>query len=201
MKSRVAVLCMFLVFVSVAITAGADPDPRRPFAGTRMADHLLVRIDAISGEYQIKGLYTGSPENMAGIFPEDISKGPFAVVLTETGGSLIKPVLVRDAGNSELDVLVPFSINWHATEIVLANVPDSPRESSALRAISISGDALRENYTAMRSLRAGQLSKLVQRPEIGDCYPTGGGCSLCYFCYEVWFFGWRELCQAPVSYC
>jgi hypothetical protein len=169
MKSRVTAFCMFLFLVSGITMAGADPGQRRPAAVARMADHLLIRIDSISGEYQIKGLYTGSPENMAGIFPQDISKGPFAVVLMEAGESLIKPVLVRDAGNSELDVLVPFSTHWNATEIVLANVPDSPRENFALRAITIPGNTLRENYTTMRSLRAGQLSKLMQGPEIGDC--------------------------------
>lgn len=186
----IVVICTFLAFLnSTAIASAGGP----------LEESLLIRINSASGDYEIKGLYSGKPQKVERIAPEGVSQGAFALIQTEAGELLIKPILVRDGGYPEIDVLLPFSKSWRVMEINLVNVPAAPQADWVLKSISIPGDSLVESYARMRNLRQEQASeKLRPGPLLGDCFDTAGGCRLCFFCYEV--FG-VELCQSPNSYC
>ena len=211
-KLILVVFCALLIVGGSTTLASAEPDRAQgaiPSKLFRSESSLLLVIDLTSGDYEVAGLYDRMPMGIERVSSQTISQGAFAVVILNNGESFLKPVLVRDVGDSKVKALVPFSASWGVAEIALANIPAEPGSAQVIKAISLSGEALSEHYSELRDLRADRLGSVVS-PKVSfppdgplidvadDCFVTHGGCLLCYFCAVIFRV---ELCQQPIATC
>jgi len=162
-------------------------------AGLGSEGSLLIMVNRFTGENKIVGLAGRLPNSVERVSPEIISKGRFALVVTGDGRTFIKPLLVRDADSLSIEVLLPFSREWQASEIRLIGILTEPESNQTFRGLTLSGAALTQVYSGLLSARPeGSGIKPNIRCSI-DCFPTTNGC-VCFSCCIV--FG-EELCGDP----
>lgn len=167
-------------------------------ARLRSEDSFLIRVNRFTGANEIAGLAGKMPKPIERLSPKIVGKGPFALVTTEYGEAFIKPLLVRDSGSSNIDVILPFSTTWEATEIMLIGIPTGPESDQTLKASRLSGDALTQVYSELLKQRPmSSQPKLNSGPQY-SCFITPTSCVVCYDCITVLGF---EFCTGPQSAC
>jgi hypothetical protein len=164
--------------------------------GLRSEGSLLIAVNRFTGENKVVGLAGRLPKSVERLSPQRTNKERFALVVTGDGSTFIKPLLVRDVDPLSIEVLLPFSREWQASEILLIGLPTEPQPNQTFRGVTLSGAALTQVYSDLLSARsegAGVRPMAIHCET--SCFPVSGGSCICFNCCQGTFT--PEYCSEP----
>jgi hypothetical protein len=181
---------------------------RSALAQVRSEGSILINVDIVSGGHEFLGLGAKLPESIENWSPQTFSKTAFALIVTDTDETFIRPIAFKYDGASTLTLIVPYSREWNAQQITVSGILSLSNSMHVLSPVTLSMQELLRASAKLQELltspdvhnKSGKISPSVVTSE---CFDVAGGlpcqpCQVCTTCHTR--FG-IETCDEFVKVC
>ena len=188
--------------------ADVSVSSRRALAPFRSEASILINVDIVSGSHDFLGLGAKLPESIESWSPQMFSKTAFALIVTDTDETFIRPIAFKYDGTSTLTLIVPYSREWNAQQITVSGILSLTNSMHVLSPVTLSMQELLRASAKLQELLTSpdvhiKSRKITPSVVTTECFDVAGGlpcqpCQVCTTCHTR--FG-IETCDEFVKVC
>lgn len=194
MRTFVALLIAVLFASSAGAAERPQPAERRgvaPVAELRSTGTAIVDFVAGSGPV-VAGRTSSRLEARLAPGADQIANMAHAVFVLADGTVVMKAIMYRWTTPVDLQIALPYSDQWDVRAVYVGGITDYAKNGT-IAPLFLSGRDFSAGLAAAPVIAVDDDSR-VESNLSTDCYPTAGGCQVCFDC-------WWNFCSDPYSRC
>ena len=195
---RTFVILLTAAFLAIPVRAGewADPDVthhRRVEPAAELRSNGTAIIDFATGSQAVVVGKTDSRlEARFAPAADQVAKMPHALFVLTDGTVVIKAIMYRWTTPVDVQIALPYSDAWQVRAIYVGGIMDYAKVG-VLPPMLVSGKDFSSGLASAPVISVEEEPRRMETNET-DCFPTGGGCYVCFDC-------WWKFCGEPYALC